>query len=101
MASYYKRIQTVISHGEEDLFHFVDSQNMKNSMYIKKLIREEMIRQAGKGNVPQYTPAPAPQVTEKQPKKEVTKTVEQPPLVDSDKKKPLKSIELDGGGELY
>lgn len=47
MTSYYKRIQTVISFGEEDLFHFVDSQNMKNSLYIKKLIREEMLRQAG------------------------------------------------------
>lgn len=48
MTSYYKRIQTVISFGEEDLFHFVDNQNMKNSLYMKKLIREEMLRQAGK-----------------------------------------------------
>lgn len=46
MATYYKRMQTIFSFGEEDLADFVESQNSKNSTYIKKLIREEMVRQA-------------------------------------------------------
>ena len=85
MASYYKRLQTVISYGEEDLYHFVESQNMKNSLYIKKLIREEMIRQAGKGvlNTPVQS-APKqykePVQEDKAPEEEVTKQEQNPPV---------------------
>lgn len=75
MPSYYKRIQTVISHGEEDLYHFVNNQNMKNSLYIKKLIREEMLRQAGH--------LPSPTIDEKS------------------KEKPKQKIDLDDGGVLF
>lgn len=50
--TYYARLQTTFSYGEEDLYDFVDAQPVNNTKYIKKLIRDEMIRQAqAQGNV--------------------------------------------------
>lgn len=65
--TYYARLQTTFSFGEEDLYDFVNGQPVNNTKYIKKLIREEMIRQAkAQGN----TNAPA---LEKQERLEQTK----------------------------
>ncbi len=101
MASYYKRIQTVISFGEEDLYHFVESQNMKNSLYIKKLIREEMVRQAGKGAVlPQMTQPAAPVIEQEAvaPKQEVKRQEQEQPVPE---KKERPRIQLDEGGMMF
>lgn len=53
--TYYARLQTTFSYGEEDLYDFVNEQPGNNTKYIKKLIREEMLRQAkaqGNTNAP-------------------------------------------------
>ena len=44
--TYYGRMQTTFSYGEEDLYNFVAEQPINNAKYIKKLIREEMVRRA-------------------------------------------------------